>query len=55
MCRRAAAALTIPSALTLLVIIFPGPQEQARAIGVFGACGALGNGIASPLCRWADR
>lgn len=37
------AALTIPSALTLLVRLFPEPAEQARAIGVFGGCGAVGN------------
>lgn len=39
-----AASLTIPSALTLLVNLFPDPAEQARAIGVFGGCGAIGNG-----------
>lgn len=38
-----AASLTIPSALTLLVNVFPEPTEQARAIGVFGGCGAIGN------------
>ncbi|KIP05049.1 hypothetical protein PHLGIDRAFT_108699 [Phlebiopsis gigantea 11061_1 CR5-6] len=38
-----AASLTIPSALTLLVDVFPEPTEQARAIGVFGGCGAIGN------------
>ncbi|KAG6372544.1 major facilitator superfamily domain-containing protein [Boletus reticuloceps] len=38
-----AAALTTPSALTLLVHVFPEPLEQARAIGVFGGCGAFGN------------
>ncbi|KAF8129729.1 major facilitator superfamily domain-containing protein [Boletus edulis] len=38
-----AAALTIPSSLTLLVRVFPEPLEQARAIGVFGGCGAVGN------------
>ncbi|KAH8105286.1 MFS general substrate transporter [Cristinia sonorae] len=38
-----AASLTIPSALTLLVNVFPDPTEQARAIGVFGGCGAIGN------------
>lgn len=37
------ASLTIPSALTLLVNVFPEPVEQARAIGVFGGCGAIGN------------
>lgn len=39
-----AASMTIPSALTLLVNVFTEPSEQARAIGVFGGCGAVGNG-----------
>lgn len=39
-----AASMTIPSALTLLVNVFTEPAEQARAIGVFGGCGAVGNG-----------
>ncbi|KIM88023.1 hypothetical protein PILCRDRAFT_63090 [Piloderma croceum F 1598] len=38
-----AAALTIPSALTLIVNIFTEPLEQARAIGLFGGCGCVGN------------
>ncbi|KAF9220638.1 MFS general substrate transporter [Gyrodon lividus] len=38
-----ASAMTIPSALTLLVNIFPDPLEQARAIGVFGGCAAVAN------------
>ncbi|KAI0667392.1 MFS general substrate transporter [Trametes maxima] len=38
-----AASMTIPSALTLLVNVFTEPTEQARAIGVFGGCGAIGN------------
>ncbi|KAI0704972.1 major facilitator superfamily domain-containing protein [Cytidiella melzeri] len=38
-----AASLTIPSALTLLVDVFPEKKEQARAIGIFGGCGAVGN------------
>ncbi|EIN04998.1 MFS general substrate transporter, partial [Punctularia strigosozonata HHB-11173 SS5] len=38
-----AGSLTIPSALTLLVNVFVEPSEQARAIGVFGGCGAIGN------------
>ncbi|KAI0631643.1 MFS general substrate transporter [Trametes polyzona] len=38
-----AASMTIPSALTLLVNVFTEPTEQARAIGVFGGCGAVGN------------
>lgn len=38
------AAMTIPSSLTLLVRLFPGEKEQARAIGVYGGSAALGNG-----------
>ena len=38
-----AAAMTIPSSLTLLVRLFPQPKEQARAIGIFGGSAALGN------------
>ena len=41
--------MTIPSALTLLVNVFTEPAEQARAIGVFGGCGAVGNGGLHPL------
>lgn len=41
--------MTIPSALTLLVNVFTEPAEQARAIGVFGGCGAVGNGGSHPL------
>jgi MFS family permease len=39
-----AAAITIPSALNLIVHLFPHPAEQARAIGIFGSVAALGNG-----------
>ncbi|KAH7884144.1 major facilitator superfamily domain-containing protein [Phlebopus sp. FC_14] len=38
-----ATAMTIPSALTLIVKVFPDPLEQARAIGVFGGCAAVAN------------
>ncbi|KAI0070062.1 MFS general substrate transporter, partial [Panus rudis PR-1116 ss-1] len=38
-----AAALTIPSSLTLLVNLFPEGREQAHAIGAFGGCSAIGN------------
>lgn len=37
------AALTIPSALALIIYLFPDPKAQAGAIGVFGGCGAVGN------------
>ncbi|KAG2048631.1 MFS general substrate transporter [Suillus hirtellus] len=38
-----ASSMTIPSALTLLVNVFPDPLEQARAIGLFGGCGCVAN------------
>ncbi|KAF9221119.1 MFS general substrate transporter [Gyrodon lividus] len=53
-----ASAMTIPSALTLLVNIFPDPLEQARAIGIFGGCGAVANVlgllIGAMLVQWAS-
>ena len=36
-------ALTIPSALSLIVQLFPDPAHQARAIALFGSSGAIGN------------
>lgn len=36
-------ALTIPSALSLIVQLFPDPEPQARAISLFGSAGAIGN------------
>jgi hypothetical protein len=39
-----ASAMTIPSALALLVNVFPDPLQQARAIGLFGGCGAVAGG-----------
>ncbi|PSR75588.1 hypothetical protein PHLCEN_2v9068 [Hermanssonia centrifuga] len=36
-------AMTIPSALTLLVKLFPEPYEQSQAIGTFGGSGGIGN------------
>ncbi|KAF8123559.1 major facilitator superfamily domain-containing protein [Boletus edulis] len=38
-----ASAMTIPSSLALIMHVFPEPLEQARAIGVFGGCGTVGN------------
>ncbi|GBE80918.1 major facilitator superfamily domain-containing protein [Sparassis latifolia] len=37
------AAMTIPSALALIVRFFPEPREQSRAIGIFGGVGGVGN------------
>ncbi|KAG8822326.1 hypothetical protein FRC17_009594 [Serendipita sp. 399] len=36
-------ALTIPSALSMIVQLFPNPAAQARAIALFGMAGAIGN------------
>ncbi|KAG8766136.1 hypothetical protein FRC16_007762, partial [Serendipita sp. 398] len=36
-------ALTIPSALSMIVQLFPEPSSQARAISLFGSAGAIGN------------
>lgn len=53
-----ASAMTIPSALTLLVNVFPHPVEQARAIGIFGGCGAvadvLGFLVGAMFAQWAS-
>jgi hypothetical protein len=38
------ASCTIPSALSMIIRIFPDPKEQAMAISIFGATGAIGNG-----------
>ncbi|KIM21450.1 hypothetical protein M408DRAFT_333467, partial [Serendipita vermifera MAFF 305830] len=37
------AALTIPSALSLIIELFPDPLHQARAIALFNGAGAIGN------------
>ncbi|KAG8811941.1 hypothetical protein FRC19_003486 [Serendipita sp. 401] len=36
-------AFTIPSALSMIVQLFPEPSSQARAISLFGSAGAIGN------------
>ena len=41
--------MSVPSALTLIVRVFPDPAQQARAIGIFGGCGAVADGTARPL------
>jgi hypothetical protein len=38
------AAFTIPAAFNMLVKLFPDPRERARAIGIFGITGSIGNG-----------
>ncbi|KAG2074153.1 MFS general substrate transporter [Suillus decipiens] len=53
-----ASSMTIPSALTLLVNVFPDPLEQARAIGLFGGCGCVANvlglTIGAMFVQWAS-
>ncbi|KAG1782220.1 major facilitator superfamily domain-containing protein [Suillus placidus] len=53
-----ASSMTIPSALTLLVNVFPDPLEQARAIGLFGGCGCVANVlglmIGAMFVEWAS-
>jgi MFS family permease len=53
------AAFTIPSALNLIVRLFPNPREQSRAISWFGSAGALGNvgglligGVLAEFATW---
>jgi hypothetical protein len=38
-----ASVMTIPSALKLLVKVFPDPLAQAQAVGFFAGCGAVAN------------
>lgn len=40
------AVLTIPSAINMLVQMFPDPEEQAKRLALFGMAGALANTIA---------
>ncbi|KAG2050525.1 MFS general substrate transporter [Suillus hirtellus] len=53
-----ASSMTIPSALALLVKVFPKPLEQARAIGTFGGCSciasSLGLMIGAMFVQWAS-
>ena len=37
-------ALTIPSALSMIVALFPDQRSQGRAIAIFGGTGGVGNG-----------
>jgi MFS family permease len=53
------AAMTIPSALSMITTIFPDRREQNRALGIFGGFGAMGNvgglvlgGVISELLKW---
>ncbi|KAG2352724.1 major facilitator superfamily domain-containing protein [Suillus spraguei] len=48
-----ASAMTIPSALKLLVKVFPDPLEQAQAVGFFAGCGAVANSSRKPKgAKW---
>jgi MFS family permease len=38
-----AAAMTVPSAISILVQTFPDPKEKSDILGIFGAMGAIGN------------
>ncbi|KAG1895776.1 major facilitator superfamily domain-containing protein [Suillus fuscotomentosus] len=53
-----ASSMTIPSALALLVNVFPEPLEQARAIGIFGGCACIANVlglmIGAMFVQWAS-
>ncbi|KAG2155332.1 major facilitator superfamily [Suillus bovinus] len=53
-----ASAMTIPSALTLLVKVFPDPLDQARAIGIYGGSASLANVlglmIGAMFVQWAS-
>ncbi|KAG2125503.1 major facilitator superfamily domain-containing protein [Suillus clintonianus] len=53
-----ASAMTIPSALKLLVRVFADPLEQARAIGFFAGCAAIGNMgglvVGAMFVQWAS-
>ena len=43
------AVLTIPSAINMIVQMYPDPQEQAKKLALFGMAGALANTIALVL------
>ena len=47
--RTLGAALNIPSAMQIIVRMFPTPHVQAKAIAAFTGSGALGNGKSSAL------
>ena len=44
-------ALTIPSALSMIVALFPDQRSQGRAIAIFGGVGGVGNGEFTPVTR----
>ncbi|QDY76657.1 MFS transporter [Streptomyces qinzhouensis] len=55
----AGAALASPAALSLVALLYPGPGERARAMGVWGSVAALGgttglvvSGVVTDLLSW---
>lgn len=44
-------AMTIPSAMHILVHMYPDPHEQAVAITIFGGMGAIGIG---DILNWSE-
>ena len=44
-------AFIIPSALRMVVALFPDQQSQSRAIAIFGGTGGVGNGEFHPCCK----
>ena len=41
-------ALTIPSAMSMIVALFPDQRSQGRAIAIFSGSGAAGNCVSDP-------
>ncbi|MEE2037591.1 MFS transporter [Nocardiopsis sp. CT-R113] len=55
----AGAAMAGPAALSLITLLFPGPEERARALGVWGGVAGLGgtmglvvSGVLTDLTSW---
>ncbi len=55
----AGAAMAAPAALSLITLLFPGPAERARALGIWGAIAGLGgttglviSGVLTGLVSW---
>ncbi|TDC71166.1 MFS transporter [Streptomyces hainanensis] len=55
----AGAALASPASLSLITLLYPGPEERARALGVWGGIAALGatmglvlSGVLTGLASW---
>lgn len=53
------AAMTIPTAIAMIVHSFPEPKEQSTVLGIYGAFGAIGNclgfiigGVVSARASW---